>query len=89
MRCRACAHVWLHPRPAVEALEVIYPTSYYAYSYEESINPIAVRGKAMLDALKLRGIRAHLLRVPRSYLDVGCGSGRYLEQMEQAEAKDE
>ncbi|MFQ5528678.1 MAG: hypothetical protein ACE5GX_20785, partial [Thermoanaerobaculia bacterium] len=47
--CSECRHVWLNPRPAVTELATIYPPTYYAYSYEESINPIAVKGKEILD----------------------------------------
>jgi 2-polyprenyl-3-methyl-5-hydroxy-6-metoxy-1,4-benzoquinol methylase len=80
--CRECEHAWLNPRPARHTLHVIYPPSYYAYNYEERINPLATWGKARLDALKLRSILRHLPRTPRSYLDVGCGDGRFLKAME-------
>jgi len=81
VRCDDCGHVRLHPRPAVSALPVIYPPSYYAYNYEQEIHPLAVRAKAWLDRRKLRTILAALPRPPRSYLDVGCGNGRFLRQM--------
>lgn len=81
VRCAGCEHVWLHPRPAVSTLPVIYPPTYYSYHYEDEIHPVAVRAKAFLDARKLRGVLSALPRAPRSYLDVGCGSGRFLRQM--------
>ena len=81
VRCADCAHVRLHPRPAVSTLPVIYPPTYYSYNYETGIHPVAVKAKAMLDRRKLRGILAALPRPPRSYCDVGCGSGRFLRQM--------
>jgi SAM-dependent methyltransferase len=80
--CRPCGHVWLDPRPAVSTLGVIYPPDYYAYVYDEVVSPIAVRGKQWLDARKLAGILRVLPRPPRSFLDVGCGEGRFLELME-------
>lgn len=81
VRCTACGHVWLNPRPTVGALSVIYPPHYYAYDYESRINALARWGKSILDARKLGGILARLERAPHTYLDVGCGSGRYLRAM--------
>lgn len=81
VRCGACEHVWLHPRPAVSALKTIYPPSYYAYGYDEQIGALARWGKATLDRLKLAGILGELKRRPGAYLDVGCGNGRFLQVM--------
>lgn len=81
VQCDACGHVWLNPRPALSALGVIYPRHYYAYDYETRISPIARWGKSVLDARKLGAILARLNRAPRTYLDIGCGSGRYLRTM--------
>jgi 2-polyprenyl-3-methyl-5-hydroxy-6-metoxy-1,4-benzoquinol methylase len=80
VRCEACEHVWLHPRPAVEALDVIYPPTYYAYNYEK-ISPVARRAKELIDSRKLRKILAAAGSTPARYLDVGCGDGRYLDAM--------
>ncbi|MEI9939916.1 MAG: class I SAM-dependent methyltransferase [Pseudomonadota bacterium] len=80
--CETCEHVWLNPRPAISALPLIYPPTYYAYDYEKKINPIAVRGKELLDKFKVDGILRHLLAPARRYLDIGCGSGRFLKVME-------
>ena len=33
VECGDCGHVWLDPRPSVDALEVIYPSTYYAPYY--------------------------------------------------------
>jgi SAM-dependent methyltransferase len=82
VRCEDCNHVWLNPRPAVAALPVIYPPTYYAYNYKQQINPIAVRAKAILDRLKMRAILRRVGTAPRGYLDVGCGDGRFLRVME-------
>jgi hypothetical protein len=30
VRCRACGHLYLDPRPALDDLPAIYPASYYA-----------------------------------------------------------
>ncbi|MGH7702832.1 MAG: hypothetical protein ACREMO_07035, partial [Gemmatimonadales bacterium] len=82
VQCEHCAHVWLHPRPAISTLGVIYPPTYYAYNYAEQIHPIARWGKETLDRLKFRGILGSLSRQPESYLDIGCGNGRFLRLLE-------
>lgn len=78
VRCDACGHVWLDPRPDVDALDVIYPPTYYAYNYD-AISPVARKAKELLDARKLAGILRSSGATPSAYLDVGCGDGRYLE----------
>jgi 2-polyprenyl-3-methyl-5-hydroxy-6-metoxy-1,4-benzoquinol methylase len=60
---------------------VIYPRHYYAYDYESKINPIARWGKARLDSRKLGKILSYASEPPRTFLDIGCGSGRYLRTM--------
>src|SRR5437868_5717813 len=82
--CRGCDHVWLNPRPAVRTLEVIYPAHYYAYNYEAVVNPIARAGKEFLDGRKMKAIVGHLSKAPRSFLDIGCGDGRFLKVMEKS-----
>jgi 2-polyprenyl-3-methyl-5-hydroxy-6-metoxy-1,4-benzoquinol methylase len=82
VQCRACQHVWLNPRPAVAELGVVYPPTYYAYNYD-TINPIARKAKEMLDRRKIAKIVRQCPKAPKSYLDVGCGDGRFLRVMEQ------
>jgi len=84
VRCKACGHVWLDPRPAVEALATIYPPHYYAYQYAKQVHPLAARAKAWFDRRKLGGVLRALGRVPDGYLDVGCGDGRFLRVLERA-----
>ena len=81
VQCSACAHVWLHPRPAVQELSVIYPRTYYAYNYG-NINPVARKAKEWLDRRKMGRIIRHCAQPPKSYLDVGCGDGRFLRVLE-------
>lgn len=81
VRCTECAHVWLHPRPAVSTLPVIYPPDYYAYQYESTIPWIARKGKELLDRRKLGGILRSLSRSVERFVDIGCGTGRYLRAM--------
>ena len=80
--CARCGHVQLNPRPTVDALGIIYPPTYYSYDFESKINPIALRAKAMLDRAKLAGIFRNASS-PRRFLDIGCGSGRFLRQAQQ------
>jgi 2-polyprenyl-3-methyl-5-hydroxy-6-metoxy-1,4-benzoquinol methylase len=82
VQCRACQHVWLNPRPALAELGVVYPPAYYSYNYD-TINPIASKAKEMLDRRKIAKIVRHCPQAPKSYLDVGCGDGRFLRVMEQ------
>jgi 2-polyprenyl-3-methyl-5-hydroxy-6-metoxy-1,4-benzoquinol methylase len=82
VQCGACRHVWLNPRPAVAELGVVYPPTYYAYNYE-TINPVARKAKEMLDRRKIAKIVRHCAQMPKRYLDVGCGDGRFLRVMEQ------
>jgi SAM-dependent methyltransferase len=84
VRCDACGHAWLHPRPRAAELSVIYPPHYYAYNYEEQVSPLARWGKDLLDRMKFAAILQALDRRPRAYLDVGCGSGRYLRLLERS-----
>ena len=81
VKCSDCGHVWLNPRPAVTELSTIYPPSYYAYNYA-GINPVARKAKAFLDRRKMGRIIGACQRPPRTYLDVGCGDGRFLKVLE-------
>ncbi len=73
----------LDPRPRLEMLPVIYPPDYYSYNLSSQVNPLALKGKEILDRFKFRSILRHLPRQPASFLDIGCGDGRYLRLMEQ------
>ena len=48
-----------------------------------TINPIARKAKEMLDRRKIAKIVRHCPKAPKSYLDVGCGNGRFLRVLEQ------
>jgi len=78
--CSECGQVRLHPRPSVNCLPIIYPATYYAYQYAR-IPALARRGKELLDSLKIRSLIGLMDNLPASYLDVGCGDGRYLEAL--------
>jgi 2-polyprenyl-3-methyl-5-hydroxy-6-metoxy-1,4-benzoquinol methylase len=76
--CATCSQVRLDPRPAIGELDVIYPPTYYSYNYDD-LSALARKGKEVMDRRKLRGIVRRAAATPASYLDVGCGDGRYLE----------
>jgi SAM-dependent methyltransferase len=82
VQCARCAHVWLNPRPALSALPVIYPSTYYAYTIAEEVSPLALKAKDWLELKKLRSIVSHCDALPSAYLDVGCGHGRLLQLLE-------
>jgi len=81
VRCvdAACGHVWLNPRPAIGTLGTIYPPHYYAYHYTEKVSPLALKVKNWLDRRKFAGLVGALGRAPKSFVDIGCGDGRYLK----------
>jgi SAM-dependent methyltransferase len=82
VKCSVCDHVWLNPRPAISELPKIYPPHYYAYNYASKINPIAVKAKMWMDQGKMRKILGTLNHKPNSFLDIGCGEGRFLKVMD-------
>lgn len=81
VQCSLCQQVWLNPRPAIAELGVIYPSTYYAYNYAK-ISSIARRAKQWLDRRKMAKIIRSCENRPRSYVDVGCGDGRFLRILE-------
>jgi 2-polyprenyl-3-methyl-5-hydroxy-6-metoxy-1,4-benzoquinol methylase len=87
VRCRDCGHRYLNPRPVEAELSRIYPSHYYAYNYDKAVHPLALRAKAWLDGGKVNDWLKHSLQKQASakktlrFLDVGCGNGRYLQQL--------
>jgi 2-polyprenyl-3-methyl-5-hydroxy-6-metoxy-1,4-benzoquinol methylase len=81
VECLECRTVYLNPRPAPDTLSTIYPANYYAYNYDQRINAVARWAKERLDRRMLAWVVQQLGRPLRSYCDVGCGNGRYLEAM--------
>jgi 2-polyprenyl-3-methyl-5-hydroxy-6-metoxy-1,4-benzoquinol methylase len=80
-QCKTCSHVQLDPRPADNTLATIYPSNYYSYNMQESVSKLALKCKSLMDQRKFRGILRMMKSPPSSYLDVGCGDGRYLKLM--------
>lgn len=83
VKCKVCGNLYLNPRPVREELSRIYPPNYYAYNYDTSINPIALKAKDFLDRRKVNTWLNYLEgdRQTLTFLDVGCGNGRYLKML--------
>jgi len=79
--CISCGHVQLDPRPSITELDVIYPSTYYSYDMSNTLNPIAIKGKRFLDRLKFDWFLTYVQCNVESYLDVGCGDCKYLDEM--------
>jgi 2-polyprenyl-3-methyl-5-hydroxy-6-metoxy-1,4-benzoquinol methylase len=77
--CESCSAVWLDPRPAVAELGTIYPPTYYAYQIEHKVSSLSLKGKELLDRLKFSQVLSVIGKPPRSFLDIGCGNGRYMD----------
>jgi SAM-dependent methyltransferase len=84
VECNTCRHVWLNPRPAISTLATIYPPHYYAYNYTTQVNSLALKIKNGMDRKKFQGMLRVLGRPIRSFVDIGCGDGRYLRFAEEA-----
>lgn len=82
VQCEACNNIYLNPRPTPHTLQTIYPTNYYSYQYETQIHWLARKAKQWLDKKKFLFIQKNLIVKIRRYIDIGCGTGRYLRLME-------
>lgn len=80
-QCKQCSHLQMDPRPADETLAEIYPPHYYSYQMSERVSPFALWAKRQLDRIKFRSLLRTVGYTPESFLDVGCGDGRYLHLM--------
>ncbi len=78
VRCRKCDHLYLNPRPNVESLGVIYPSSYYAFAEDQSGNPIVGFFREIWESGKVRSFQKTVGPGKKRILDVGCGEGRVL-----------
>jgi SAM-dependent methyltransferase len=76
LRCRACGHLYLSPRPSGDDLGVIYPADYYSFSSGDS--GLVARLRRRWEGGKVGLYRSLVGEGPRRILDVGCGDGRFL-----------
>jgi SAM-dependent methyltransferase len=82
VRCLECGNIYLNPRPVGGELSTIYPENYYSYLYQNKVNPLLLWGKQTLDRLKFKSLLKAVGRWPITFLDIGCGDGRYLRLIE-------
>jgi SAM-dependent methyltransferase len=78
-RC-ACGGAFLHPRPAPESLDRVYPSNYYSYDFASKLGPFVMRFKQFAERAKVRAYEPYLSPGAR-VLDVGCGDGHALRQI--------
>jgi SAM-dependent methyltransferase len=76
-QCMVCDTVFVCPRPSEQALSLIYPENYYAYSFGES-RSLGYAVKARLDGFSARTY-ARLYPGRGLVCDVGAGDGRLVE----------
>jgi len=76
VRCDACEHVYLDPRPRVEDLDIIYPSNYY--SFLGTGNSLVANAQRRWESGKVALYREWVGEGQRCILDVGCGDGRFL-----------
>lgn len=77
-QCNSCGLVYLDPRPAVSAFEIIYPANYHAFDFSKKEFGFVFRVRSRLEAQRILKRCRHLPDGAR-ILDVGCGDGFHLK----------
>jgi SAM-dependent methyltransferase len=85
--CRACGLTYQNPRLTLEAVADYYDDSYIAHRKRRDwgvLTPLFDRAMAKLDAEKQRLVARYCpLTQTTAVLDVGCGSGSFLQRLRQ------
>lgn len=80
--CRDCGHVYLDPRPTGEELDAYYPPNYRAHARALDDEPNLLTRLSRRYGLRKRARELTRRRgQPGRLLDVGCGSGLFLDEM--------
>src|SRR5438477_9062659 len=89
LRCAACGLVFLFPRPSPETLAALYATDYHSHVPAAGLRGHLLRLVKAFCLLPYRCRFGHETGTLRPFgqgrlLDIGCGVGDYLVQMDQA-----
>ena len=82
VRCANCSLVFLNPMYSDGELTALYPSDYYAYQDEVRGSLWKQRAKKLLGYWQ--GTREPSFSRPGTFLDIGCGSGAFVERMRDA-----
>lgn len=81
VKCKSCGLVFMSPMPNQDIITQMYPEDTY-YSYQE-FNYIRTTSKSRLAQLLLRHkTKDPFFKEKGNFLDIGCGSGAYLQLMQ-------
>ena len=79
--CQKCKSVFINPMPSVSDLATLYPDDYY--SFQEPKRPSLIRRLARVLLRYPRITHVPPFENPGTMLDVGCGAGHYMAEMQQ------
>lgn len=79
VRCSECGLIYLSPRPSVSDLQSYYPEGYEAYQRSDAMTSISRWRRRHASSILRRFIARYHQR--GRLLDVGCATGRFLEEM--------
>lgn len=79
VRCRSCGVLYQNPQPEADALVDRYDEEYFSYERENETAFFDLMSRALQDVRFFREIEPRLGR--GRFLDIGCATGRLLEEM--------